>query len=168
VNKIERFPYACASRTFARAILTGPLHGGRLAAADRISDLVALGRYCSSGSRRHRFPPRAQGCEARRRRKSQEEGRVNALEADNRTADIVRGVVLSKRLSKLVKAQAGQITAEDKEELNRLVMSQPSLKKKLDLKAAYRMPSGRWSRMVSRLSSNVMRVRGLWECVNVI
>jgi hypothetical protein len=54
---------------------------------------------------------------------------VNALEADNRAADIVRGVVLSKRLSKLVKAQAGQITAEDKEELNRLVMSQPSLKK---------------------------------------
>jgi len=35
---------------------------------------------------------------------------VNALEADNRAADIVRGVVLSTRLSKLVKAQARQIT----------------------------------------------------------
>jgi len=57
--------------------------------------------------------------------------------------------VLSKRLSKLAKKEKlkqVKLTADDKEELSRLVTSQSSLKKKLDLKVAYRMPPGRWFR----------------------
>src|SRR5262249_28826549 len=74
-------------------------------------------------------------------------GYTSEWEGDHGAADIVRGVVLSKRFSKLAKKEKlkeVKLTADDKEELSRLVTSQPLLQKKLDMKAAYRMPPGRW------------------------
>ncbi len=70
-----------------------------------------------------------------------------SLEADDRASNIVRSVVLSKRLSKVAqkaKMKRVKLTAGDKEELNRLIATSPSLKRQLDLKTAYAIRPGIW------------------------
>jgi hypothetical protein len=66
---------------------------------------------------------------------------------DRGAASIIRGVVFSKRLSALAKkAKLPKIklTAEDKDELTKLMEATPALKKQLDSKAAYAPSEGLW------------------------
>lgn len=75
-----------------------------------------------------------------------------SLEADKGASHIVRGVVLSKRLSKLAqkaKLKRVKLTTADKEELNRLIATTPSLKRQLDTMVAYEMRPGLWLEGVS-------------------
>jgi hypothetical protein len=67
-----------------------------------------------------------------------------SLGVDRSGASMIRGVIFSKRLSALAKKARlpkMKLTAEDKDELTRLMEAKPSLKKELDSKAAY-APSG--------------------------
>jgi len=79
-------------------------------------------------------------------------GKTFSLEADKGASDIVRGVVLSKRLSKLAqKARLKRIklSAADKEEVNRLVAIKSSLKGQLDVQVAYGIRPGMWLEEIS-------------------
>jgi len=70
-----------------------------------------------------------------------------SLGGDRGAADMVRGVVLSKRLSamaKKAKLRRIKLNREDKDELTKLMAATPSLKKQLDAKVAYAPPEGVW------------------------
>ncbi len=70
-----------------------------------------------------------------------------SLGVDRAAAAMIRGVVLSKRLSALAKkAKLNQIklSDEDKDELAKLMEATPSLKKQLDTKVAYVPSNGVW------------------------
>jgi hypothetical protein len=75
-----------------------------------------------------------------------------SLGVDRGAISIIRGVVLSKRLSGLAKkAKLNQVklTTEDKEELTKLIAETPQLKKLLDMKAAYAVSDGVWLENIS-------------------
>jgi hypothetical protein len=75
-----------------------------------------------------------------------------SLGADRGAVSIIRGVVLSKRLSGLAKkAKLKQIklSTDDKDELRKLMTETPQLKKLLDAKAAYAPSDGVWLENIS-------------------
>ncbi len=70
-----------------------------------------------------------------------------SIEADRSAIKIVRAVVLSKGLSKQAKAAGvgrAKLSGEEKEELSRLIESNPALKKTLDVNTAYSIQTGPW------------------------
>jgi photosystem II stability/assembly factor-like uncharacterized protein len=70
-----------------------------------------------------------------------------SLGVDRGGASMIRGVVLSKRLSALAKKAKlprMKLTDADKDELFKLIEATPSLKKQLDLKTAYAPREGVW------------------------
>jgi hypothetical protein len=70
-----------------------------------------------------------------------------SLGADRGALSLIRGVVFSKRLSALAKKaklKRVKLSAEDKDELTKLMEETPSLKKQLDAKVAYEPRDGAW------------------------
>jgi hypothetical protein len=70
-----------------------------------------------------------------------------SLGVDSGAASMIRGFVLSKRLSamaKKAKLRRIKLDNEDKDELTKLMEATPSLKKQLDAKVAYAAPEGVW------------------------
>ena len=70
-----------------------------------------------------------------------------SLGGDRGAASMIRGVVLSKRLSAMAKkAKLSRIKLDndDRDELTKLMEATPSLKKQLDAKVAYAPPDGVW------------------------
>jgi hypothetical protein len=70
-----------------------------------------------------------------------------ALELDRASVSMIRGIVLSRRLSALAKKarlKSVRLRADDKDELARLTQAVPGLKRQLDTKKAYRPEPGAW------------------------
>jgi hypothetical protein len=78
-----------------------------------------------------------------------------SLGVDRGALSIIRGIVLSKRLSgfaKKAKLKQIKLSTEDKDELAKLMTETPQLKKLLDAKAAYAPSDGVWLDNISLTS----------------
>lgn len=79
-----------------------------------------------------------------------------ALELDRASASMIRGIVLSKRLSALAKKarlKSVRLRTEDKDELAKLTAGGRRLKRQLDTTRAYRPQAGAWLENI-RLKAN--------------